>query len=98
MSSKEDLLKQLSDAGMAAIAAEVAAVSREAFRIQTSAAIDEALRIGASKLGGLPDLPVNTAWPDCEGAPLTFIGQISLREIPSSSPPSPGWRGLFLLR
>lgn len=86
MHFKEDLAKQLSDAGMAAIAAEVAAVSREAFRIQTSAATDETLPIGASKLGGLPDLPANIAWPDCEDAPLAFIGQISLREIPSPSP------------
>lgn len=86
MRTKEDLAKQLSDAGMAAIAAEVAAVSREAFRIQTSAATDETLPIGASKLGGLPDLPANIGWPDCEGAPLAFIGQISLREIPSPSP------------
>ena len=86
MHSKEDLAKQLSDAEMAAIAAEVVGVSREAFRIQTSAATDEALPIGTSKLGGLPDLPANIAWPDCEGAPLAFIGQISLREIPSPSP------------
>lgn len=86
MHAKEDLVKQLSDAGMAAIVAEVAAVSREAFRIQTSAATDETLPIGASKLGGLPDLPVNIAWPDCAGAPLAFIGQISLRKIPSPSP------------
>lgn len=86
MHAKEDLPKQLSDAGMEAIGAEIAAVSREAFRIQTSAATDETLPIGASKLGGLPDLPASIAWPDREGAPLAFIGQISLREIPSPSP------------
>lgn len=71
---------------MAAIAAEIAALSREAFRIQTSAATDDALPVGVSKLGGLPDLPANTAWPDREGAALAFLGQINLREIPSPSP------------
>ena len=70
---------------MAAIAAEIAALSREAFRIQTSAAADEAVPIGASKLGGLPDLPGSIAWPDREGGALAFLGQISLREIPSQS-------------
>src|SRR5215467_10684512 len=85
MASKEDLVKQISGSGMAAIAAEIAALSREAFRIQTSAATDEALLTGVSKLGGLPDLPAGTAWPEREGAPLAFIGQISLREIPSPS-------------
>jgi len=83
--SKEDLIRQLSDSGMAVIATEIAALSREAFRIQTSAATDEALPIGVSKLGGLPDLPASIAWPDREGAALAFLGQISLREIPSPS-------------
>ncbi|HEY6944470.1 MAG TPA: YwqG family protein [Candidatus Acidoferrum sp.] len=86
MNSKEGLRRKLFDAGMSKIADEVAAVSREAFRIQTSAATDETLPIGASKLGGLPDLPANIAWPNREGAPLAFIGQINLREIPSPSP------------
>lgn len=89
MHFKEDLAKKLSDAGMAPIAAEVAALSREAFRIQTSAATDETLPIGASKLGGLPDLPANIAWPDCEGAPFQIFAVRRLALVPFQSIPDP---------
>ncbi|MCX2573517.1 YwqG family protein [Pedobacter sandarakinus] len=41
----------------------------------------EKIKIGASKFGGLPDLPKKTQWPRLNGAPFAFIGQINLEEI-----------------
>lgn len=39
---------------------------------------------GASRLGGLPDLPVGFAWPSHHGAPLAFLAQIAIHELPAS--------------
>src|SRR5436189_91688 len=38
----------------------------------------ERLRIWASRLGGLPDLPPGLTWPFRDGGLLTFIAQINL--------------------
>lgn len=38
---------------------------------------------GASRMGGLPDLPVGTAWPVFDGRPLNFIAQVDLGELPA---------------
>jgi hypothetical protein len=40
-----------------------------------------ALPRGASKLGGLPDLPEPLAWPQVDGMPMGFVGQFNLAEI-----------------
>lgn len=37
--------------------------------------------IGTSKFGGQPDLPKNYDWPKFNGAPMTFLCQISLSEL-----------------
>jgi uncharacterized protein YwqG len=43
---------------------------------------EEAIEIGASKLGGLPDLPDISEWPHRDGAPLSFIAQINVTALP----------------
>ena len=37
--------------------------------------------LGTSKLGGAPDLPPGTAWPEHDGRPLAFVGQIDLADV-----------------
>jgi uncharacterized protein YwqG len=41
----------------------------------------DAIPLGASRLGGLPDLPPDYQWKNHRGIPLTFIGQFRLSEI-----------------
>ena len=41
----------------------------------------EKIKIGKSKFGGLPDLPKETEWPNLNGFPFAFIGQINLEKI-----------------
>lgn len=41
----------------------------------------DALPIGASRLGGLPDLPADFAWKYYEGKPLTFIAQFRFADL-----------------
>lgn len=44
-------------------------------------AVKEPLEIGTSKFGGHPDLPAGFDWPQLNGKPHMFIGQINLDEI-----------------
>lgn len=44
-------------------------------------------RLGTSRLGGPPDLPAGTPWPQCGGRPQTFLGQFRLRDLPRAARP-----------
>ena len=39
------------------------------------------LALGASRFGGLPDLPPNVEWPRRDGVPMEFVAQIRLEDI-----------------
>lgn len=44
----------------------------------------EKLPLGASRIGGLPDLPPGFPWPTSSGKKLPFIAQFQLSELPAS--------------
>lgn len=48
-------------------------------RLVSTGSVSDGL-VGASRLGGLPDLPAETVWPDNDGEPLSFIAQLNLAE------------------
>lgn len=39
-------------------------------------------RLGRSRLGGAPDLPPGTAWPEMRGQPLLFMAQVRFDDLP----------------
>lgn len=45
-----------------------------------------ALPLGASRFGGLPDLPPGAAWPERDGVPMEFIAQLRLDELAGLDP------------
>src|SRR5216683_6961610 len=45
---------------------------------------NESISVGASKLGGLPDLPPQITWPRWKTDYLTFVAQVNLAELPAS--------------
>lgn len=49
--------------------------------VSISSAPAERLPCGASKFGGVADLPAETAYPSFNGTPLSFVGQINLTEV-----------------
>lgn len=61
-----------------ALLAAVDGKQRDALRLSTTA-VDE-LPLGASRIGGLPDLPDDIPFPPEPG--LAFVAQLNLREIP----------------
>lgn len=53
---------------------------------------------GASRIGGLPDLPPSVKWPHLDGKLLPFIAQINLSDIPRivwSELNNTGWLYVF---
>lgn len=72
-------------------------IVRQAALLQTRAASDESLPVGASKLGGKPDLRHGLEWPLVNFAknphhnePLAFLGQINLTDVAKAGAQIPG--------
>jgi Domain of unknown function (DUF1963) len=42
--------------------------------------------LGATRLGGRPDLPRSMAWPQCGGQPLSFLAQLRIDDIAAIAP------------
>jgi len=63
---------------------EVAALleaGRDTIAIRTRPAKAADQRVGATRLGGLPDLPAGVTWPQREGYEFDFVGQLRLEEL-----------------
>lgn len=72
---------------------QLLALARPAIIHNLRTGSDKSLAVGASKLGGRPDLPEGTEWPEYDDVPLAFLGQFNLadfrptpvaRELPDS--------------
>jgi hypothetical protein len=67
------------------IPAKMAAALRDSLRystrMHTALASDDELALGATKIGGQPDLPPAMSWPEWRGAPLNVVAQIQLADI-----------------
>ena len=61
---------------------EIHAIARPAILLKTNRAKEDDISVGATKIGGCPDLPPDTLWPTFENKqPLAFLAQIDLAEI-----------------
>jgi uncharacterized protein YwqG len=78
MMNRADALTALSSSGLAAIRQDLNALMQESIRITAYPTDDASLAVGASKLGGEPDLATGTTWPTGNGQALSFVGQIRL--------------------
>src|SRR5689334_23214374 len=79
----ESIHALIRESGLPRIADEIERLLQPSIRMQTQAAQEGGIAIGASKVGGAPDLPVAAAWPEWKGAPMSFLAQIRLRDIAS---------------
>lgn len=75
---------------------ELSQLAQNAIRIKATFTDLDHLTIGASRLGGVPDVPIDFDWPTYEGTPFTFLAQINLSELKSLILPSSGWLLIFL--
>ncbi|HEY3342232.1 MAG TPA: YwqG family protein, partial [Anaerolineae bacterium] len=77
------MMNAFATAGLARIASNLGRMAQPSFRISAKVADEAGIPLGSSKLGGLPDLPPDTAWPALNGAPMSFVAQIRLSDLHS---------------
>jgi|GEM_PF-1153684 Uncharacterized protein conserved in bacteria len=76
-------------------------LARPAILLRTKRSTESKIPLGATKIGGRPDLPRSVAWPVYQdGKPLAFLAQINLGEIaklksPIKGLPSKGLLSIF---
>lgn len=78
---ENEVLELIHNSGLTRIEDEVVGLLKYSIRLRTHALIESTLEIGASKIGGTPDLPMEMVWPEWNSIPLAFIAQIKLNDI-----------------
>lgn len=82
--SREDVVAAAQAHGLSAEAAFFAAIARPAWRLSLSVPGPDGVRIGASKLGGHPDMAPGESWPcNARGLPLVFLAQLAPADFPA---------------
>jgi uncharacterized protein YwqG len=77
----DEIREALRSAGLERLADVAERLTLPAIRIEPQMVDEETIPIGASKLGGRPDLPPDMAWPERDGKPLGFLAQFNLAEV-----------------
>jgi uncharacterized protein YwqG len=73
-------------------------VARPAILLRTKKLSEAKVPLGASKVGGRPDLPPNASWPTYrDGRPLAFLAQLDLRQVAKLGTPIRGLPAAGLL-
>lgn len=78
-----DLTALLDKHGLARVRDAILAASLPSIRMRAKRVNEMEMAEGASKIGGLPDLPPGTEWPVYRSRPLSFLAQINLAEVQS---------------
>ncbi len=78
----DDLRARIHEVGLGHHAEALLSVAAPAIRL-TAHKVKEDAPLGATRLGGLPDLPPGVAWPVVDGILLEFVGQFRLEDLTS---------------
>lgn len=80
------LKKLVSKHGIKSAADEIYALSKESIRLVGSPPDPKIQGLGASRLGGQPDLPADFVWPTRQDKPMSFVAQIRLEDLTGFPP------------
>jgi uncharacterized protein (TIGR02996 family) len=75
------LMRRLVGTDFAPVADKLLALARPAIAFKSTKAAEKTLAVGASRLGGGPDLPPGAEWPMIGERPLAFLAQFNLAEL-----------------
>src|SRR5215471_17981215 len=68
-------------AGLSRLLKDIDFLAKDSIRLNTRLAGEYDLSIGASRIGGMPDVTPDFKWPERNGAPQSFIAQLYLDEV-----------------
>ena len=90
---------ELVNAGLERVADKLVGLAQKCVRLETDPSSEKDIPLGASKIGGLPDLPEQLGWPCWNNVPLSFLCQINLKDLSEYSCcsylPTAGWFFFF---
>lgn len=96
---EKTIREMIEDSPFAGEVDELMAATSPAIRLRTERVKSDELPLGASRMGGLPDLPPQVPWPEYQDRPLEFLTQINFREAASVARlpglPDSGWLIIF---
>lgn len=75
------LAAKLSITGLDQVVHALDLVARDAVRLLPGSVDGAQIAVGASKLGGAPDLAAGTPWPIWRDLPMSFLAQIRLEDV-----------------
>ena len=68
-------------AGLSRLVKDIDFLAKDSIRLRTKLAGEYGLSIGASRIGGVPDVPPDFKWPERNAVPQSFVAQIYLNEV-----------------
>lgn len=68
-------------AGLSRLLKDIDFLAKDSIRLHTKLAGEYDLSIGASRIGGVPDVPPDFKWPERKGLPQSFIAQFAMEEV-----------------
>ena len=77
----DDLAQRLYQEGLSQYEPQLRKLVLPSVKLNLALANETEVKIGASKLGGFPDLLPNIKWPHWQEIPLSFLAQICLEDI-----------------
>nr|HET6902083.1 YwqG family protein [Ktedonobacteraceae bacterium] len=78
---KADVQAAFVAAGISRLTKDIDKLARPSIRLNASPVAESTLQMGASRLGGTPDLPTGVNWPELKGMPQSFIAQLRLVDV-----------------
>jgi uncharacterized protein YwqG len=68
-------------AGLSRLVKDIDFLSRPSIRLYTTPVDESSIPVGASRIGGVADLPPGFSWPEWKYLPLSFVAQIRLDDV-----------------
>lgn len=97
--NEAEIRKIVEASPLAARTDEIMALTKPAVKMKTYLVEDDDLPLGASRMGGAPDLPRGARWPKNKGRPVEFLAQIDFAAAAAAyrlpDLPTSGWVALF---
>lgn len=84
--TREELRRELSGLGPPEAVEVLMALARDCILLRRERCDDADIPIGASKIGGAPDVPPDFVWPQGVYDPMSFLAQIDLAEASPLDP------------